>query len=129
MPQAVSWLELLCCVEVGRMLIGDLRGNVVMGVILHSTRMFMVVVILPEVRDLVCRSVLLAWAVTEVGRYPCYICKSNSFLARVRAVARSRRGRDASGVVPLVVSEWGASRRCRSSRSRWARGPRGSGAG
>lgn len=67
-------LELVCCVEVVRMLVGNLKGNVYLGVGLHYVRLFIILAILPYVGNHVsCVLVLLAWVVTETCRYPYYI--------------------------------------------------------
>ncbi len=62
----VIFLEALCCLEVGRMLVGDLRGNVGLGVALHYTRMFVCIFVFEHASDISCRTVLFAWALTEV---------------------------------------------------------------
>ena len=63
---------------------GSLRGNVLLGVGLHYTRLFVCLQIFPLLPDHgVTYTVLLAWAITEVARYPFYIAPS-SFTATVR---------------------------------------------
>ncbi len=63
---------------------GSLRGNVLLGVGLHYTRLFVCLQIFPLLPDHgVTYTVLLAWAITEVARYPFYIAPS-PFTATVR---------------------------------------------
>lgn len=69
-------LELICVWEVFRMIVGDLKGNMVLGCFLHYTRMFICLVIFGV--ETVSKSqipivVLTAWAFTEVIRYLYYI--------------------------------------------------------
>ena len=52
MAQVVLALEVVCCVEVGRMIVGDLRGSAVTGVVLHSIRMVVIVLVFPTASDL-----------------------------------------------------------------------------
>ncbi|KAJ1445555.1 hypothetical protein M885DRAFT_626074 [Pelagophyceae sp. CCMP2097] len=81
---AVVLLEGLCCVDVVRMLVGNLRGNKVMGVVLHYSRMFVCANAFRNTRDDAVRMVLYAWAITEVCRYPAYIWKSSSIAQKLR---------------------------------------------
>jgi hypothetical protein len=77
LSQLVLLLELFCCIEVVRMLVGALRGNVVLGVALHYTRLLVCLAIFPlSPSAWTTTAVLLAWSVTEVGRYPFYIWPS-----------------------------------------------------
>lgn len=72
-------LETLCCLELFR-LAG--KANLLFGVVLHYTRMFVILFILPEVsRHYACHLVVFAWTVTEICRYPAYIYKSNRLSA------------------------------------------------
>lgn len=58
--------------------LGSLRGNVILGVGLHYTRLFVCLQIFPLLPDHAATyTVLLAWAVTEVARYPFYIAPSS----------------------------------------------------
>jgi hypothetical protein len=79
------FLEGICFIEVGRIATGQLKGNLVLGVVLHIIRLSCLLLILPfglsGDRDILCIMVLFSWALTEVGRYPMYIFQSSS-LAR-----------------------------------------------
>ena len=122
-------LELLCCVEVIRMLVGawphesvqrpvllftklallascsgSLRGNVILGVGLHYTRLFVCLQIFPLLPDHgVTYTVLLAWAVTEVARYPFYISPS-PFTAAVRYACPVVTFPVGAGMSPITLS-------------------------
>lgn len=77
---------------------GQLKGNFVLGVVLHSIRMSCLLIVLPggfvgeegsnknTNQDLIGRLVLFSWALTEVGRYPMYIFPSSSRARFVRMV-------------------------------------------
>lgn len=74
-------LELGCWIDVLRMLTGSLRGNLALGLSLHSIRTFCLLYVLPTGPEgdrchSVSHVVLLAWAFTEVCRYPCYLLTS-----------------------------------------------------
>merc|ERR1711879_218494 len=64
--------ELICVSEVVRISLGQLRGDLPLGITIHYTRLLMWFVALthPAVSDGVAKMILLGWAVTEVGRYP-----------------------------------------------------------
>eukprot|EP00927_Polykrikos_kofoidii_P021311 TRINITY_DN20201_c0_g1_i1.p1 TRINITY_DN20201_c0_g1~~TRINITY_DN20201_c0_g1_i1.p1 ORF type:complete len:771 (+),score=136.15 TRINITY_DN20201_c0_g1_i1:83-2395(+) len=82
MAVSVSLLEFLCVLEVVRMLVGSLRGNIALGIGLHYTRVFFCVNILPAVgTHSSCHLVLAAWALTEICRYPYYIFGGGRMLA------------------------------------------------
>lgn len=67
-----------------RLFAGSLRGNVILGVGLHYTRLFVCLQVFPLLPDHgVSYTVLLAWAVTEIARYPFYIAPMR-LTARVR---------------------------------------------
>lgn len=71
-------LEAICVVEVARMAVGDLPGNIVLGAVLHAIRLLALAQVLPRT-DLahawLTTAVLGSWAVTEVSRYPMYVAK------------------------------------------------------
>ena len=60
------------------MLLGSLRGNVLLGIGLHYTRLFVCLAVFPRLPadDATIYAVLLAWSLTEVARYPFYIAPS-----------------------------------------------------
>lgn len=71
-------LELVCALDVVRMLAGSLKGNWVLGLPLHYTRLFVLLSVLPKVSvgTNVGELILLAWSLTEVFRYPMYLFPS-----------------------------------------------------
>eukprot|EP00929_Paragymnodinium_shiwhaense_P114272 TRINITY_DN82618_c0_g1_i1.p1 TRINITY_DN82618_c0_g1~~TRINITY_DN82618_c0_g1_i1.p1 ORF type:complete len:221 (+),score=31.46 TRINITY_DN82618_c0_g1_i1:90-752(+) len=80
-------LQVICIVEVLRMIIGNLKGNWILGVILHFIRCFMMTCVLPHIgEDLPCRVVLYVWAATEFCRYP-YLMTGNAKAAILRYTA------------------------------------------
>ena len=84
----VASCEFYCCVEVARMVVGSLRGNVPMGLVLHATRLVVLHGVLPGAgRDGVVRAILVAWAATEVARYPMYVCRGVACFETLRSVA------------------------------------------
>ncbi|KAL3787025.1 hypothetical protein HJC23_010642 [Cyclotella cryptica] len=92
-------LEGICFIEVGRIALGQLKGNLVLGVVLHIIRMSCLILVLPhglETRDASCVAVLCSWALTEIFRYPMYIFPSSSVARYLRLV------------IPLVTFPVGA---------------------
>lgn len=87
LPELVAGLEAICCVEVLRMVVGDLRGSWVTGLLLHYTRVVVIATVLPTASEVLARTILVAWAATELCRYPCYVFKGSPFLLRVRSAA------------------------------------------
>ena len=74
-------LESICCFEVVQMLIGSIRGNVTLGVVLHYTRLFLLVGVLPRISALakannwIVTAIYVSWSVTEVFRYGHYLAR------------------------------------------------------
>jgi len=80
-------LEGICILEIARILVGDLKGNFVLGVVLHAIRlvtMLETMVRLPNHWTGV--TILASWAITEVFRYPMYMFPSNQFCRSIRMV-------------------------------------------
>ena len=78
-------LEGMCAFEVVQIAMGMAKGNLPLGVVLHYTRLLIALVVMPLVpATLAAKLVILAWAVTEVARYP-------MFLLPTSAVARTLR--------------------------------------
>ena len=80
LPTAWWWLtlacELICASEVAQIVLGILRGRVILGVALHGTRLIILTAVmpLPDIAPSLTTSlVLLAWATTEVSRYPMFL--------------------------------------------------------
>jgi len=90
------FLEVICFIEVGRIAIGQLKGNLVLGVILHIIRMSCLLIVLPaglsslaedgDHTKLICTTILYSWSITEVGRYPMYLFPSSSMARHVRLI-------------------------------------------
>ena len=74
-------LESICCFEVVQMLIGSLKGNAALGIVLHYTRLLLLVGVLPRLVALAKRNnwmataIFLTWSVTEVCRYGHYLAR------------------------------------------------------
>lgn len=84
-------LETVCFVEVGRIAIGQIKGNLILGIVLHIIRMTCLLLVLPQgleaaENDYLCTMVLYSWALTEVGRYPMYIFPSSTIARWIRWV-------------------------------------------
>lgn len=101
----VLLLEGICLVEVLRIFLKDLPGNLVLGVVLHAIRFTAILEVLPRAVGLVAAdmnsswtapAILYSWAVTEVTRYPMYLFPSSSMSRSIRMV------------VPLVTFPIGA---------------------
>mmetsp|Transcript_23982 Transcript_23982/g.45608 ORF Transcript_23982/g.45608 Transcript_23982/m.45608 type:complete len:232 (-) Transcript_23982:445-1140(-) len=96
----VLGLECICLIEVLRIVLGDLPGNVVLGVVLHAIRFSVLTVVLPHSSSdnavFLGQAIFASWAVTEVSRYPMYMFPGNTTLRNIRMV------------VPLVTFPWGA---------------------
>jgi hypothetical protein len=94
----VLMLESICALEVLRMLLGDLPGNLILGVVLHSIRFVAITELLVRTPEAhwTGPAILTSWAVTEVTRYPMYMFPN-------MPQARSMRM-----VVPLVTFPLGA---------------------
>ena len=84
-------LETICFIEVGRIALGQIKGNLILGMVLHIIRMTCLLLILPQglaaaENDYLCTLVLYSWALTEVGRYPMYIFPSSTIARWIRLV-------------------------------------------
>lgn len=84
-------LELICLVEVGRIAFGRLRGNLVLGSVLHFIRITCLIYVLPTglLRGddrAVAMIVLYSWSITEVTRYPMYLFPTSTSARRMRLV-------------------------------------------
>merc|ERR1712216_322718 len=96
--QLVLFVEILCCTETVKIALGMLRGDLALSFPVHYPRLLMFFVTLPhaEVSAFVVRLILLAWAFTEVGRYPMILFPDSKALKVVRYA------------VPLVTFPMGA---------------------
>lgn len=94
----VLGLECICLIEVVRIVLGDLPGNVVLGVVLHAIRFTVLTVVLASDKkddddsgsalspSWLQQAIFLSWAVTEVSRYPMYMFSGNAAVRNVRMV-------------------------------------------
>lgn len=126
----VMMLEALCFVEVVRIAVGDIKGNLYLGATLHLIRFTNIIYVLPEASccngnkennnmrhsdqenaswyissssvDKLALVILYSWAVTEICRYPMYLFSTNERSAIIE-VARFVRV-----TTPLVTFPIGA---------------------
>jgi hypothetical protein len=91
-------LEGICAIEIVRIFVGDLKGNFVLGIVLHAIRLVTVLETMARLppNHWTGASILASWALTEVFRYPMYMFPDNQFCRSVRMV------------VPLVTFPIGA---------------------
>ena len=96
------FLEALCCIEVTRIAIGQLKGNLILGIVLHMIRITCLLLVLPNglssadyghnnkysINPKLFTSILVlfSWSLTEVGRYPMYIFPKSNIARNVRLV-------------------------------------------
>lgn len=78
--------ECICASEVVRIALGMLRGDLALAITVHYTRLLMWFVTLPhpEVTPFVVKLILVAWAATEVARYPMVLFPSSAPLKTFR---------------------------------------------
>ena len=84
-------LELICIIEICRIAFGQLKGNLLLGLVLHAIRMTCLMYVLPDgilllPCDVTTMTVLYAWSITEVTRYPMYLYPTSDIARRVRLV-------------------------------------------
>ena len=79
-------LEGICFLEVIRILIGDVKGNFVLGIVLHMIRTTVILIVLPVVSTMIQNGIVWSWAVTEMARYPMYMFHGNTILRNIRLV-------------------------------------------
>jgi len=91
-------MEFLCCTETVKIALGMLRGDFMLSFTVHYTRLLMYFITLPHpnVSPLVVKLILLAWSLTEVGRYPMVLFPDSKILKTMRYA------------VPLVTFPMGA---------------------
>jgi hypothetical protein len=95
-------LEGICLVEVGRIALGHLKGNLLLGLVLHAIRITCLVYVLADELQLLKSDgyddldkqqhgiilqtalVLYSWSITEVCRYPMYLFPSSSVARNLR---------------------------------------------
>lgn len=87
LQRPVLALEAICAVEIVRIFVGSLKGNFVLGIVLHAIRTVTVLETMPHLPDHWTGAAILGgWAVTEVFRYPMYIFPSSQICRSVRMV-------------------------------------------
>ena len=75
--KATLGLEALCVFEVAQIVVGATRGNLTLGVTLHTIRVLILLKAMPVMPlSLLAKLILLVWAVTEVCRYPMFLTAS-----------------------------------------------------
>lgn len=95
-------LEGICLVEVGRIAVGQLQGNLILGLVLHAIRITCLVYVLPDGLQALTTSdiyndpehnstiqsalILYSWSITEVCRYPMYLFPSSDMARKIRLV-------------------------------------------
>lgn len=82
-------LESICILEVCRILIGYQKGNALFGVLLHSIRLIMLLLVIPDLDEddgWLTTTILVTYAVTEISRYPMYLFKKNKDARTLRMV-------------------------------------------
>lgn len=83
----VKILEGICILEVVRIFLGDLKGNFVLGAVLHSIRLITVIETMVRLPNHWTGPFILgSWAITEVCRYPMYMFPGNDFCRSIRMV-------------------------------------------
>jgi hypothetical protein len=111
----LSVLELICFVEVGRIAFGRLKGNLVLGSVLHFIRTSCLLYVLPDglMRggDRVTMIVLYAWSITEVTRYPMYLFPTSIAARHLRLVVPLFTfplgcAAEAYGAYRALLTEW-----------------------
>jgi hypothetical protein len=78
--------EVICTLDVIRIALGMLRGDLALAVTVHYTRLLMWFVTLPHsaTSPLVVKLILAAWSLTEIGRYPMVLFPDVAVLRTIR---------------------------------------------
>lgn len=81
-------LEGICIIEVLRIAVGDLPGNLALGAVLHAIRLVATTQVLLHgaVPYWNAPAVLLSWSITEVSRYPMYMFPNVDACRSIRMV-------------------------------------------
>lgn len=74
---AIMALESVCAFEVVQIALGMAKGNLPLGIILHYTRLLIMYIMPLVAASLSAKLVVLAWATTEVCRYPMFLAPSS----------------------------------------------------
>jgi len=83
----VKILEGICILEVVRIFLGDLKGNVVLGTVLHAIRLITILETMVRLPNHWTGPFILgSWAITEVCRYPMYMYPTNDYCRSIRMV-------------------------------------------
>ena len=78
--------ELICASEVLRIAVGNLRGDLALAFTVHYTRLLMLFTTMPHsvVSAFLQKMIVLAWAATEVTRYPMVLFPDSKTLRLLR---------------------------------------------
>lgn len=89
MDPYVKYLEFICLVEVLRIALGDLKGNLMLGVFLHAIRLGSIFAVIPRLPEghWTQDYIYFAYSVAEVTRYPMYLFPSSNFIRNIRMIA------------------------------------------
>ena len=86
--RAVQILEGICLYEVGQIVFGVAKGNWILGVCLHLSRVVVSFLVFPAVpATLSTKLSLLAWCITEICRYPMFLLPSSKLARTARYLA------------------------------------------
>ena len=79
-------LEVLCASETLQIAAGILRGDFALSFVVHYTRSMMLFVAMPHaaVNGTIAKLILVAWSLTEVGRFPMVLFPKSKLLKTVR---------------------------------------------
>jgi len=87
LQKPVLALEGICALEVLRILLGELKGNFILGVVLHAIRLLTVLETMVRLPGHWTGPLILgSWAVTEIFRYPMYMFPNNQLCRSIRMV-------------------------------------------
>ncbi|KAL3932820.1 MAG: hypothetical protein SGBAC_010673 [Bacillariaceae sp.] len=89
MDPYVKYLECICLVEVLRIVLGDLKGNLTLGLFLHAIRLGSIFAVIPRLPEghWTQDYIYFAYSVTEVTRYPMYLFPSSTAMRKIRMIA------------------------------------------
>ena len=89
MDTYVKYLEGICLVEVLRIILGDLKGNLALGLFLHAIRLGSIFAVIPRLPEghWTQDYIYFAYAVAEVTRYPMYLFPSSGLIRKIRMIA------------------------------------------
>ncbi|OEU18773.1 hypothetical protein FRACYDRAFT_237053 [Fragilariopsis cylindrus CCMP1102] len=87
LQKPVLVLEGICAIEILRILLGQLKGNFVLGIVLHAIRVLTLLETMVRLPNHWTGPFILgSWAITEICRYPMYMFPSNQLCRSIRMV-------------------------------------------